>query len=307
MLLRAWQFVRDRQNREIISWLGGGAVVILSSTATLFTYLPNKPTPPTPPVAAQNSGIQSGHDTVINGPVNIGLDEKRIEAVIVGPLRAQAAKLDSLQADLTQLKNQQPNSQTTEVLQREIDLVTTIQRVTQHQIRADQFIDAGKFDQAIAELDEAEQALDRIPSASALVRNQRGYNDKTLAQAYQSKGDDVQTKRYLDKAFNLFEQVENDATASKEARARAIHGIGVIKGLGGDDRAAIAEFDRAIAIVPSSPYVWYDRFLAYTALAERGDVDKAAMRESFNQTREIDVLSPDEIAALKSRLDRYER
>jgi hypothetical protein len=38
MLLRLWKFVRNGKNREILSWLGGGTVVIVAGTWALFIY-----------------------------------------------------------------------------------------------------------------------------------------------------------------------------------------------------------------------------------------------------------------------------
>jgi hypothetical protein len=38
-MLRLWKFVWNGKNREILSWLGGGAVIIVAGTWTLVTYL----------------------------------------------------------------------------------------------------------------------------------------------------------------------------------------------------------------------------------------------------------------------------
>jgi hypothetical protein len=81
MLLRLWKFVRNVKNREFLSWLGGGAVVVVTGTFTLFTYLHDdkKPTASsTTVIAPAPTGITSGHDTVVNAPVNIGVNEKRV-------------------------------------------------------------------------------------------------------------------------------------------------------------------------------------------------------------------------------------
>ena len=82
MLNRLWQFIRDDTNRTILSWLGGGAVFVITGAWALFIFFHNdkRPTPsPAPVVEHSGPGITSGHDTVITGPVNIGPTEKQLE------------------------------------------------------------------------------------------------------------------------------------------------------------------------------------------------------------------------------------
>jgi len=82
MLNRLWQFIRDDTNRTILSWLGGGAVFVITGAWALFIFFHNdkRPIPsPAPVVEHSGPGITSGHDTVITGPVNIGPTEKQLE------------------------------------------------------------------------------------------------------------------------------------------------------------------------------------------------------------------------------------
>jgi tetratricopeptide (TPR) repeat protein len=220
-------------------------------------------------------------------------NEEQVFKQIVGlPLEEQIKKLQAI-SDAQKAGPQQKS-----------DYVEAILYVTRKQLRAVQLLDAGEPDQAVVELDSAENELNRIPTGSAPARNQRGYTYKTFAEAFLKKGDDVQAKRYLDKALNIFEQVTDDPNAAKQELARAIHGIGNIKALRGDSKAAIADYDHAILLFPSTPYAWYDRFLAYDDLAKHREFDQAAMRESLNRTQKIDILTPQEIAALEAILRR---
>jgi hypothetical protein len=46
---RIWQFLRSRDNREIISWLGGGLVVLVGAAWTAFLYWEKSVPEPKPP------------------------------------------------------------------------------------------------------------------------------------------------------------------------------------------------------------------------------------------------------------------
>jgi len=79
---RLWEFIRNDSNRVILTWLGSGAVAVIVGAWTVFTYLHDvKKTvaPTTTVIAPSGTGITSGHDTVITGPVNIGPKEKQLE------------------------------------------------------------------------------------------------------------------------------------------------------------------------------------------------------------------------------------
>jgi hypothetical protein len=73
MLLRLGQFIRNGKNREICSWLGGGAVVIVAAAWTLFTYLHDDKKPGAPSATVANpSGSIIAPGGVFNGQVTIG-------------------------------------------------------------------------------------------------------------------------------------------------------------------------------------------------------------------------------------------
>jgi tetratricopeptide (TPR) repeat protein len=107
MLLRLWKFIRNRTNREFLSWLGGGAVVIVAGAWTLFTYLheDKKPTPSTTNVIAPaGAGITSGRDTVVNAPVNIGLNEKQVGQQVTDAQKPLTEQLEKLAAQVARDK-----------------------------------------------------------------------------------------------------------------------------------------------------------------------------------------------------------
>jgi tetratricopeptide (TPR) repeat protein len=79
MLPWLWKFVRNGKNREILSWLGGGAVVIVAGTWTLFTYLHVDKKPGATLTVVNSSGSVIAPGGVFNGPVNLGPDQKRID------------------------------------------------------------------------------------------------------------------------------------------------------------------------------------------------------------------------------------
>jgi tetratricopeptide (TPR) repeat protein len=81
MLLRLWKFVWEVKNREILSWLGGGAVVIVAGAWTLFTYFHDdkKLGALTTTVVNPSGSNIIAPGGVFNGPVNLGPDQKRID------------------------------------------------------------------------------------------------------------------------------------------------------------------------------------------------------------------------------------
>src|SRR5262245_57826936 len=82
MLLRIWTFFRDKKNREIVSWFGAGLFALAAGVWALFVYFfphHEKPGAPTTTTVTQpGTGIASGGNTIVNAPVNIGVDEKKI-------------------------------------------------------------------------------------------------------------------------------------------------------------------------------------------------------------------------------------
>jgi hypothetical protein len=71
------KLIPTKANREIISWIGGGAVVVVGAAWTVFTYL-HDDKKPSAPMATVGSASQSiiAPGSTFNGPVNL-FDEKK--------------------------------------------------------------------------------------------------------------------------------------------------------------------------------------------------------------------------------------
>jgi hypothetical protein len=107
MLHRLWKFIGNSANRAILSWLGGGAVVVVAGAWTLFIYFheDNKPAAPTTTVIASAApGITSGHDTVVNAPVTIGLNEKQVGQQVSDAQKPLTEQLEKLAAQVARDK-----------------------------------------------------------------------------------------------------------------------------------------------------------------------------------------------------------
>ena len=78
MLPRIWRFIRNSKNREVVSWLGGGATLIVAGGWAVFIHFASHHDRSAAPsmvttITQSGPGIASGHDTVVNAPVNIGV------------------------------------------------------------------------------------------------------------------------------------------------------------------------------------------------------------------------------------------
>ena len=111
MFRRLWKFFGVASNREIASWLGGCAVVVAAGIWTVFVYVSehddskSAPAAPAAPAVSQSgTGIASGRDTTINGPVNFGLDEKKAGQQISAAQKPMEDKLERLAAEVARQK-----------------------------------------------------------------------------------------------------------------------------------------------------------------------------------------------------------
>lgn len=73
---RLWSFLRLKRNREILGWLGGGAVVVIGGLWTAYTFLAHQPAPPPDQkidcTITENQGQAACRDIVNSGPVTFG-------------------------------------------------------------------------------------------------------------------------------------------------------------------------------------------------------------------------------------------
>ena len=109
MLRPILNFIRNGQNRDIVSWLGGGSVVIVAGIWAAFTYffphVDKNAIGSTPTAITQSGpGIASGRDTVVNAPVSIGLDETQVGRRVAEAQQPLTDQLQKLAAQVAREK-----------------------------------------------------------------------------------------------------------------------------------------------------------------------------------------------------------
>jgi hypothetical protein len=65
MFASVWEFVQDESNRALISWVGGGIVVVIGGLWAVFKFSRSKQKPEVPPpptVSASGGGVAAGRD-----------------------------------------------------------------------------------------------------------------------------------------------------------------------------------------------------------------------------------------------------
>jgi len=105
---RFMDWLRDERNRAILSWIGGGIVVVAGGLWTATTFLVDhkaetKAPAPTTSVTV-GTGIASGHDTTIHGPVTIGPTAKDITEAQKEAQKPLAEGLEKLAAQVAREK-----------------------------------------------------------------------------------------------------------------------------------------------------------------------------------------------------------
>ena len=109
MLPQLRKFIGIKKNRDLVSWLGGGAVVVAGGIWAVVTFFVShddkKPSTSTTTVITQSGpGIASGRDTVINAPVNLGLDEKKVAERVADAQKPLADQFEKLAAQVAREK-----------------------------------------------------------------------------------------------------------------------------------------------------------------------------------------------------------
>jgi hypothetical protein len=59
-----WEFIKDPENRAIISWIGGGAVVIIGGLWAMIKFLlsSGRQRQPSQSISASEGGVAAGRD-----------------------------------------------------------------------------------------------------------------------------------------------------------------------------------------------------------------------------------------------------
>jgi tetratricopeptide (TPR) repeat protein len=108
MRSRVLAFLRDEGNRELLGWIGGGLVVLATGLWAVFTFYVDHSKPPPPPtttiVEQKGTGIASGRDTTIQGPVTFGLDQKGVGQELEEKLKPTDDRLDKILAQVARDK-----------------------------------------------------------------------------------------------------------------------------------------------------------------------------------------------------------
>jgi tetratricopeptide (TPR) repeat protein len=106
MSFRLWESFKDPDKRAILSWLGGGAVVVAGAIWTAVTFVvEHKDTSDKKGgtnITVSGQGIASGGNTTIGGNVTIGPNKEQIEQ-IQKPLAEQLGQKDAQIGALTKL------------------------------------------------------------------------------------------------------------------------------------------------------------------------------------------------------------
>jgi hypothetical protein len=101
MSFRLWEIAKNPDNRAVISWLGGGAVLVAGGIWTVLTFVVEHKD-----ASGKKGGttitVQQGFGSVgeINAPVTFGPNKEQIEQ-IQKPLTEQLAAQNALIANLT--------------------------------------------------------------------------------------------------------------------------------------------------------------------------------------------------------------
>jgi hypothetical protein len=106
MSFRLWEIAKDPDKRAILSWIGGGAVVVAGGLWTILTFVVEHKDASHKKdgtnIIVSGQGIASGGNTSIGGNVNIGPSKEQIEQ-IQKPLAEQLGQKDAQIAALTKM------------------------------------------------------------------------------------------------------------------------------------------------------------------------------------------------------------
>jgi hypothetical protein len=98
-----WGFVVD--NRETLTWIGGGIAAFAGGVwAVIKHFFPSETKKPATTISMSGTGIVSGRDTLIDAPVQIGLDEEKTRRAIEQAIKPLSDKFEQIIANISREK-----------------------------------------------------------------------------------------------------------------------------------------------------------------------------------------------------------
>ena len=185
------------------------------------------------------------------------------------------------------------------------------------QIRAVELVEDKQLDRARDELREGlllvAALLNEAPSDLHLLM-QMAMIYKTLAQVQQVAGQPKAVEESLAQAEKIFRFVKDGVRGDKKTAldlANAVHGLGNMKQMRGEFRAAIENYEEAVSLDPQHCYAWHDMFLCYVELAKQGEADLGQMRMILKSIKETgaapSALGSKRIARLEEIFQQLEK
>jgi tetratricopeptide (TPR) repeat protein len=209
--------LKDPEKRAVLSWLGGGAVVVAGGIWAVFTfYVEHKDAHDKKggtAVTLSGQGIASGGDTHINAPVTFGPNKEQIEQ-IQKPLADQLGQKDAqIAALIKMLQEKNPSAASGPGVQQALGAAV------------------GSIAQGAAEGDA------RLQQALALLKENKTAEATQLLNAVAE-----------DKTAHA-EQAATQAEKDRKDAAAAYRNLGAIAGLA-DPKRALEAYEKAVALDP---------------------------------------------------------
>ena len=238
---------------------------------------------------------------------------KRIEEKLESGVNLSPKAVDDVVAAIS--KRAETNRQVRALALREMGPVAQLvgRQVHRLQIRAVELVEDKQLDRARDELREGlllvAALLNDAPSDLHLLM-QMGMIYKTLAQVQEAAGQPKEVEESLAQAEKIFTYVKDGVRGDQKTSldlANAMHGLGNMKQMRREFRAAIENYEKAVSLDPEHCYAWHDMFLCYMELAGQGEVDLERMRMILKRVKETgSSLGKKRISSLEDILRRLE-
>ena len=174
-----------------------------------------------------------------------------------------------------------------------------MRQVSRLQVRADELLEEGAPDRAADELKEGVLLLSLLLGRAPTDMNlqlQLGFIYKTIAQVFESIGDQTQATDYVNRADEVFRLVKAGIATGETTGlqvANAMHGMCNLRHAKKDFAGAIACYGQVVDLCPAHFYAWHDMFLAHYELARQGHPpDLRAMHNALDKMIETGAGRP---------------